>query len=233
MKAQKKAPSETAAKKKPAAKKILKEPKKKKDDPLKKTPKKKEEPKKETAKKDDQKPAPILVTISALAKIVGVEIRMIRHFQQQGIIEPYSISKSEGNKYDLLVCCHNIFRYYRDKADKTADEKYRQLAAKRELEEIKLQRVRGELHHTEDIKRIFGSILSRLHAGFESYPLGIATKLIEKSNAMEIAEIIKKQLDKILYEITNYDIETLKSDVGSYIAELDAEEETEEDEQDS
>ena len=233
MKAQKKASSETAAKKKAA------EPKKKKDEPKQKTPRKKtEEPKKENPKKEKpiqeepkkNEPKVKLVTISELAKVVGVEIRMIRHFQQQGIIEPESISKSEGNKYNFVICVHSLFKYYREKADRSAEEKFRQLAAKRELEEIKVKRARGELHHTEDIKRIFGSLLSRLHSGFESFPMGTATKVADKTDVMEIAKEIKKQLDKILYEVTNYDVETLTADVGNYIAELEAEENAENDE---
>jgi len=216
MKVKEKATRKTVTPKKPAAVKQKKEA-----SPQKAPRAKKEEP---------EKPKPILVNISLLAKVVGVEIRMIRHFQQQGVIEPYSVSKGDGNKYDLLVCVNKIFKYYREKADRTAEEKLRQLSAKRELEEIKVKRARGELHHTDDIKFIFGSIFSRIHSGFESFPLGLATKVVDKKNVMEIAEVIKKQLDKILYEITNYDIETLKTDVGEYIDGLDAEEtETDED----
>jgi phage terminase Nu1 subunit (DNA packaging protein) len=173
---------------------------------------------------------PIPVGITTLARVVGVDTRMIRYFQQQGIIVPLSISKSEGNKYELLESCHYIFKHYRDKTDKTADEKLRQLRAKRELEEMKVQQARKELHRTEDVKRIFGLMFSRLHSGFESYPLGTATKLSGVNNVMEIAEILKKQIDKILFEITNYDVEKLKADMGNYIAELGMEEKTEEDE---
>lgn len=85
---------------------------------------------------------------------------------------------------------------------------------RRKLDELKLARARGDLHHTKDLKRIFGLILSRLHSGFESFPLGTATKLSGKTNVMKIAEVLKTQLDKILFEITNYDVENLKAGVG-------------------
>ena len=228
MRIQKKVSRKTAAPKKAV-------PIKKKEEPKQRVARKKAENTEQPEKNEQakEKPNPILVNITLLAKVVGVEIRMIRHLQQQGVIEPYSISKGDGNKYDLLVCVNKIFRYYREKTDRTADEKLRQLAAKRELEEIKVKRARGELHHTEDIKVIFGSMFSRLHSGFESFPLGLATKVVDKTDVMEIAGEIKKQLDKILYEVTNYDIETLKANVGDYIAGLDTEEGIESDEQDN
>jgi len=227
MRIQKKVPKKTAAPKKAAP------IKKKQDEPKPKAPRKKAENAEQPEKDEQGKPKPVLVGISALAAFWCVEIRMVRYYQQLGIIEPYSISKSEGNKYDLIACSHKMFKYYKDKAGKSADEKLRQLSAKRELEEIKVKRARGELHHTEDIKRIFGSMFVRLHSGFESFPLGMATKVIDKTDVMEIADVIKKQLDKILYEVTNYDIEKLKADVGEYIAELEAEEKIEGDESDN
>jgi phage terminase Nu1 subunit (DNA packaging protein) len=114
-----------------------------------------------------------------------------------------------------------------------AEEKLRQITARRELEEMKVKRTRGELHHTEDIKRIFGTMLSRLRTGLESFPLGIAPKLTEKTDLMEIAGIIKNQLDKIMYEVTEYDIDKIKTDVGAeYIAGLEAENKTESHESD-
>ena len=191
--------------------------------------------KKEAASEKEPAPKVKLVGIEELAKLVDVDERRIQQIEQEGVIksEPKANNK-EKRKYDFAKSIVALVRYYRKKADsrrsgdskEMEEEKLRQLAAKRELEEMKVLRARGELHHTDDIKRIFGAIFSRVHTGFESFPLGLAPKIAGKTNIMEIAGEIKTHLDKILYEITEYDIEALKMNVGSdYLAGLEAEEE--------
>jgi len=194
--------------------------------------------KKEAAPAKETTPKIKLVGIEELAKLVGVVERRIQQLENEGVIksEPKTNNKDK-REYDFAKSIVAIVRYYRSKADsrrsgdskEMEEEKLRQLAAKRELEEIKVLRARGELHHTDDIKRIFGSIFSRVHTGFESFPLGLAPKLAGKTNIMEIAEEIKNQLDKILYEITEYDIDALKMNIGyEYLAGLEDEEDNHE-----
>ena len=172
--------------------------------------------------------------IAYLSKSTDTSIRELRHLQQQGIIEPAIKNKGKESAYDFAKSYAAMFAYYKRIASsrrsgdskEMEEEKLRQLAAKRELEEMKVLRARGELHHADDIKRIFGAMFSRVHTGFESFPLGLAPKLAGKTNVMEIAGEIKTHLDKILYEITEYDIEALKMNVGyDYLAALEAEEE--------
>ena len=226
--------SEKSAKKKPAAEK--------KPDKKNKSLPKQEKPKTNTDEETEKSEgAPKIwkgpdgknfCNIAYLSKSTGVGIRELRHLQQQGIIEPETKSKGKESAYDFAKCYSAMFVYYRDKANKNSssdskemkDAKERQAMAKAQLEEIKVKQARGELHHTEDIVRIFGAIFNRIHTGFESFPLGLAPKLLGKTNTMEIAAEIKNYLDKILYEITNYDVETLKTDIGpEYLAKIRAE----------
>jgi phage terminase Nu1 subunit (DNA packaging protein) len=177
-----------------------------------------------------------LCNIAYISKATGVGIEQLRKLQQQGVFEPIIKSKGKESVYDFAKVYSAMFAYYREKAKsrtstesmEMADEKLRQMAAKRELEEMKVKRARGELHHTEDIIQIFGAIFNRIHTGFESFPLGLAPKLVGKTNTMEIATEIKTYLDKILYEITNYDVEALKADIGpEYLAKIEAEDKAE------
>lgn len=174
-----------------------------------------------------------LVTIDYLAKATQNSIRTMRDLQRQGVIEPEVKDKGKESLYNFAKCYSALFLYYKEKADsrrsgeskEMTDEKLRQLAAKRELEEMKVQRARGELHHIEDLRHVLGLLFARLHTGFESFPLGIATKLVDKEKVMENAGIIKKGMDKILYEVTDFNFETFKASGGDkYIAELEAEE---------
>jgi len=176
------------------------------------------------------------VRIEAIAEFVGLSTMRIRQLENAGIIR--SFKEGRTRFYDKWPTLLALLAYYKAKADKAGDsmelEKIReetknvklQIAkAKRELEEMKVQRARGELLHTDDLKRIFGGMFSRLHIGLESFPLGIAPKLVGKTDVMENAEIIKKGLDKLMYEITEFNFETLKaSSRDRYIAGLESEE---------
>jgi DNA-binding transcriptional MerR regulator len=207
------------------------------------TNKKYTEVKKPAKKKKEPTPFVIpkgLVTIAELSKKTGISIRMLRRHQQEGIFEPEITSPGKESYYDFSKCFAKLFVHYRDLANRREstdspemkDEKLKQLTAKRTLEEIKVQRIRGELHHTDDIRKIVGSMFSRVHAGLESFDLGIAPLLVNKSDAIKIAEIIRKRLSKILHEITNFDFDAFKKMNAGYFKQLEAEEEKDEDEPD-
>ena len=176
-----------------------------------------------------------LVSAAEIARITGMTEQWIRQLARNGIISAEKEKGVRGRLYDQMPTLQKLMVYYREKAEqnydpvaeKMADEKLQLLRAKRELEEIKVRRVQGELHHTEDIKQIFGVLVNRLLAALEPYPQKVAQKLVGTSSIMEVAGILKKDLDKILYEVTNYDIDKLKTDIGAdYIAQLEAEDKT-------
>ncbi|MCL2210795.1 MAG: MerR family transcriptional regulator [Treponema sp.] len=200
----------------------------------KKSPAKKSPVKKEPAKTECAAPklSGNLVTIAELSKRTGVGIRMLRHHQQQGIIEPEVVSKGKESLYNFANCLAKLFAHYRDLVNNKSsgsrelnDEKLRQITAKRTLEEIKVQRIRGELHHTEDIQRIIGAMFSRTRSGFDSLPLGIAPSLVNMSDAVKIAEKIRIRKDKILHEITTFDFDTFMKTEASYVSQLITEDE--------
>ena len=195
---------------------------------------KKSSVKKEPAKTETESPkfSSDLVTIAELSKRTGVGIRMLRHHQQQGIIEPEVVSKGKESLYSFAKCLAKLFGHYRDLVNNKSsgskelnDEKLRQITAKRTLEEIKVQRIRGELHHTEDIQKIIGAMFSRTRSGFDSLPLGVAPSLVDMSDAVKIAEKIRIRKDKILYEITNFDFDAFMKTEASYVSKLMTEDE--------
>jgi len=200
----------------------------------KKPPVKKSPVKKEPAKTEIETPKQSgnLVTIAELSKRTGVGIRMLRHHQQQGIIEPEVVSKGKESLYNFANCLAKLFAHYRDLVNNKSsgskelnEEKLRQITAKRTLEEIKVQRIRGELHHAEDIQRIIGAMFSRTRSGFDSLPLGVAPTLVNMQDAAKIAEKIRIRKDKILHEITNFDFDAFMKTEANYVSQLITEDE--------
>jgi DNA-binding transcriptional MerR regulator len=184
---------------------------------------------KKTANKD-------LVTIAELSKKLGISIRQLRNYQQQGIIQPETTSKGKESLYSWQACLGKLYVYFRDKVTsrKSSDsaeiaaEKLRRETARRKLDEMKALVMEGELHHINDLKHILGGMFTRLHTGLESLPLGIAPLITNEPDAMVIAEKIKDQLSRILYEILNFDYNVFrKADKTGYIAALEQRDEEE------
>jgi phage terminase Nu1 subunit (DNA packaging protein) len=176
----------------------------------------------------EKKPKPAdaeLVSLDYLAETLGVTKRRISQFKEEKIITP-----ARRGLYDKQAALVSLFAWYRDKVDKPTKpteemefEKLRTMKAKAEREEMRVKKDKGELHHTEDIAAIFGNIFSRVHAGLESFPLGIAPLLTDNPNAMDIAVKIKEQLSKVLYEMTIFDFDLFVKTGGAvYVSALEA-----------
>ena len=166
-----------------------------------------------------------LVSLEYLAETLGVTKRRIGQFKEEKIITPV-----QRGLYDKQAALVSLFAWYRDKIDKPAKpteameyEKLRVMSSKAEREEMRVKKDKGELHHTEDMAAIFGSIFSRVHAGLESFPLGIAPLLTDNPDAMDIAAKIKKSLSNVLYEMTIFDFDLfVKTGGASYVSALEA-----------
>jgi phage terminase Nu1 subunit (DNA packaging protein) len=192
-----------------------------------------QKPKAKTPPQPKKKPE--LVNAEYIAEIAGVTKRRVGQWKEEKIIQQTSRGLYEK---DLTLAA--LFTWYREnieKQKKPSDvleaEKLRQITARATLEEIKVKRTKGDLHHTDDIVRVFGAIFSRIHASLESFPLGIAPLLTDNTDSMDIATKVKDRLDKILYEMTNFDFEIFKNIGGAgYIAQLEAEGETSDNEPD-
>jgi len=159
------------------------------------------------------------------AKILGVTKRRIAQFKEEKIIIP-----AARGLYDRDTALASLFAWYRERVDKPSRpkdameyEKLRVMTAKAEREEMRVMQEKGELHHTEDMAAIFGAIFSRVHAGLESLPLGIAPLLTDNPDAMDIAAKIKAHLNKTLYEMTIFDFDLFVETGGkAYVSAVEA-----------
>ena len=186
-------------------------------------PVKKQVKEKKETEKTDGEPKKMLVSTQKLAEFIGISERQLRNLQRAGIIEPEKQSKS-GNEWDFVRCMYKVVRHYRESggSKEMSDEKLRREAAKRKLDEMKVKLMEGESHHSNDLKHILGGMFTRLHTGLDSLPLGVAPLLTNEPDAMVIAGKIKDQLNRILYEILNFDYEIfLKSDKTGYLDSLE------------
>ena len=174
------------------------------------------------------------VRIDEIARFVGVSVRRIQQLTQEGIIRPeIPPGKERGTVYRFLPTIQALMEYYREKADKKrtgdsdemAEEKLRQIAAKRALDELKLSRAKSELHHTKDVEKVFGSILTRLRVGLLSLPMSIAPAIANETDVNKIAGIVEDRITRVSHELVSFDFKTfVESGGAAYIAAIEAEE---------
>jgi phage terminase Nu1 subunit (DNA packaging protein) len=185
-----------------------------------------------TAKKPDKKPAGKikkkegakkpesvkvkLVSTEELAQFVGVDPRRIQQLTKEGVIKKEPGNKNTS-KYDFVRNVHSLLQYYRQKSDsrksgdskEMANEKLKQLSAKRKLEELKLAQLEGDLHKAEDIERIIGAVLTRLRINLLAIPMGLAPILRGMDDAREIAGKLDERIRRAMNEIADMDLKKL------------------------
>jgi phage terminase Nu1 subunit (DNA packaging protein) len=157
-----------------------------------------------------------LVSTEELAQFVGVDPRRIQQLTQEGVIKKEPGDKKTA-KYDFVRNVHSLLQYYRQKSDsrrsgdsdEMVGEKLKQITIKRELEELKLAQLKGNLHKAEDIERIMGAMLTRLRINLLAIPMGLAPILRDMDDAMEIAEKMDERIRRAMNEVADMDLKKL------------------------
>jgi transcriptional regulator with XRE-family HTH domain len=88
--------------------------------------------------------------------------------------------------------------------------KLRQMKARAELDEIKLELMRGEAFRGEDIKSLLGAIIVRTRTALLALARGVAVMPIDWSNVQERIRVIDERIRLSLQELSEFDIDVLK-----------------------
>jgi len=158
-----------------------------------------------------------LVSTSELAELCGYTPRTINNWAKQGVITPIPRVGRKGNDYDLVPTLSAILEFMSEKSG--SDELYsaelgaakmRQLRARTEMDELKLGLMRGELHHSDDIRRVFEPMLIRLRTNLLGLGMSVAPAIAGTSDVNGIAGIIREHLERAISELSNYDFKDFK-----------------------
>ena len=160
-----------------------------------------------------------LVGIKVIAYLYGVGIERIRKLTSEGIIKTEPDPKAGDKRhrqYDLYPTIRNLFQHDHEKKEKRTEtalaweeEKLKQAAVKRELEEFKLAQLKGDLHKGEDIEKVMGAVLTRLRINLLSISKGVAPQLRNQSNENVISEKIHERIVRALNEVVSIDLDVL------------------------
>jgi len=156
------------------------------------------------------------VSGGVVAQAFGLSERRIRQLVEEGIIERekngnYDLGKTT-RKYIEYIKNSNTEATYKKISEKKLNEQFLHEKAKREMAEIKLASMKGEIHHSKDVKRVLTEMLSNFKTKICSIPTKIATQINKTMTIAEIENLLEKEINNALIELTEYNAEDYYSD---------------------
>lgn len=155
----------------------------------------------------------ILVSSKVLEDLFGLKDRSIRDLADKGIIKRDSHGKyllwDSAKSYITFLKVMNAGKGAKAEiiqSDGPLDwdeERAQHERLKRQITEIKLQLIKGQVHKSEDVERVVTDMLSRFKSKITALPAKLARKLEGKKRA-EIQSILKRETDNALKELASY-----------------------------
>lgn len=172
------------------------------------------------AKRDVEEFEQLLVSSKVLEALFGVKDRTIRNLADKGIIKRDSHGKylfwNSAKSYITVLKVANAGKS-NTKTDDTADclgldeEKAQHEHLKRQITEIKLQLIKGQVHKAEDVEAVMSDMFVKFKSKMTALPSKLAKRLEGKPRT-EIQRILKNEIDNALVELASYNPADFYSD---------------------
>lgn len=150
----------------------------------------------------------IIMTTKELAELFDISVRRIQQIIKALTLEPY-----KRGSYDLKTFLSSYLKYnmtYSDEDVDYAKEKALHERSKREISQIELAVKKNNLHSSEDIKEIWGKLLSNFKTKILNIPIRVAPKLIAQEELGIIQQILKDECYEVLEALASSDIDRLE-----------------------
>ena len=154
----------------------------------------------------------IIVKSKALSRAFSISDRRVRQLSQEGVV----IKESKGN-YDLIQSTINYINYLKasnvvDESKKENDldpeiERAKKIIIDRKIAELDYSLKIGELHHSDDVKRVLTDMIIRFRSQMRAIPSKLAMPLSGESNPKEIEKMMSGEIDQALTELSEYNHE--------------------------
>jgi hypothetical protein len=146
-------------------------------------------------------------------EVFGFGAERYRQLAKAGLVP-----KTDRGKIPFLAACKAVIDYYRAAAD-GGDETYhaertRLTKAQADVQELKLERERGEVIGAADAMRLWGEIMATFKVRLTSIPRKIAPVAIGCANIIEIQEVLDAEISAALGELSEPDLRAIASKAG-------------------
>lgn len=150
-----------------------------------------------------------IVNTNVLAKSFGVTCRYVNQLAKEGVLE-----RRAPGRWPLEVNVNKYIEFLRTgKSDPEGqesksiywEERAKHEAAKREMAELKLAKLKNQMHDAADVEMVMTNMLTVFRNRILGIPQKLAPKLISMNNLAEISNIIETELLETLLELKDYD----------------------------
>lgn len=171
------------------------------------------------SQKDDNE---VVVNAKILSKVLGVGVRQITNLHQQGVCV-----KNKSGRYLLIPSVQNYIKRLRveasagkgskglsepdENAEEIAIEKAKHENVKRQMSELRLQLMRGQLYEEAKVRMVMSDMLTNFKQKLQTMPSKLSTK-VEGKSAGEINQILTDEIIEVLMELSEYNPEQFVSE---------------------
>lgn len=150
----------------------------------------------------------ILVPSAVLEQLFGVKDRMIRELADRGILKRDSKGKyflmESVKSYVIMLKASKGGRIITEDGELNLDEeRAKHEFIKRQITEIKLQLIKGQVHKAEDVEAVMTDMLEKFKSKMISIPPRLATQM-EGEDKLEIQRILTTEINEALMELSDY-----------------------------
>lgn len=146
----------------------------------------------------------MLYTSKAVAECLSITERRVRELRDEGVL-----SEVRPGVFDMKTCVRQYLKY--KIGDK--DDQARLIAARAEREEtrgeiekMRMEEARGDLHRTEDVERGLKTIFANFKNRLEIIPTKYAKTMAQLTDPAEAQDVLQKAIQEALVELSDPDI---------------------------
>lgn len=152
-----------------------------------------------------------------IALLFGLTVRRIQQLTQDGILQTEKVGRQR--KYDLLGSVRRYIDYLQKKVSEKGggtqedvENGSRKLRAEADLKQTKaeiarleLEEIQGKMHRSEDVEALTNDLVFAIRGMLLSLPGRLAIDLAALTIPAEISTRVRKEVDEILNELSNYE----------------------------
>ncbi|MEN8702486.1 hypothetical protein [Bacillus infantis] len=147
----------------------------------------------------------LIVSTKKISEILGVTTRRIQQLTDEG-----ALVRMARGQYDLPASIKKYIEYQIDKVapDEELDngvETALWTKARREKTELEVKIIKGELHRSQDVKRVMNDMLMAFRQRTLSMPTKLAPQLVMIEDLAVIKDTLKLGVIELLNELKEYD----------------------------
>lgn len=154
------------------------------------------------------------VSTTELASILGVTARRVQQMAQDGTIVPVTRGRfglaDSVQRYITFVTKPTI-----DKDDAKVEKAKRMSemqikAAKATVAKLEAEELKGKMHRSEDVAAMTEDLIYTIRGALNALPGRVAVDVAGTQSAAEAAEVIRKEVHKVMRELAAYQYDPVK-----------------------